>query len=104
MLLDVEKLKPHHDLTAIKAAFGKVEDLRMTKTAHDGALGLGLALQDVVDLIQKTTRSQFYKSMTTIADSKVWQDVYRVPWKTKVLYLKFTTDAQGFLVISLKEK
>jgi motility quorum-sensing regulator/GCU-specific mRNA interferase toxin len=76
----------------------------MTKTAQDCAFGLGLLLPRVVDLIQGMTRGQFYKSMTSKANHAIWQDVYHVPWQTTVLYLKFTTDAQGYLVISLKEK
>jgi hypothetical protein len=31
-------------------------------------------------------------------------DVYHVPFEGLVLYVKFTTDAQGYLVISFKEK
>lgn len=100
----MEKRKPHHDLASIKATFITVEALRMTRTAHNCALGLGLLLQDVVDLIQELTRAQFYKSMTSTANAALWQDVYHVPWSGIVLYMKFTTDAEGYLVISLKEK
>lgn len=100
----MEKRKPHYDLASIKATFITVEALRMTKTAHDCALALGLLLQDVVDLIQEMTREQFYKSMTSKANVALWQDVYHVPWGDTVLYMKFTTDAEGYLVISLKEK
>lgn len=42
--------------------------------------------------------------MTSQADHRVWQDVYHVPFKDLVLYVKFTTDAQGYLLISFKEK
>ena len=38
------------------------------------------------------------------ANSAIWQDVYHVPHATFVLYVKFTTDAEGYLVISFKEK
>jgi len=100
----VEKRKPHYDLATIKATFATVARLRMTGTAQDCAFGLGLLLQGVVDLIQGMARRQFYKSMTSKANQAIWQDVYHVPWQTTVLYLKFTTDAQGYLVISLKEK
>jgi motility quorum-sensing regulator / GCU-specific mRNA interferase toxin len=100
----VEKRKPHFDLATIKATFAKVETLRMTKTSQDCAFALGLLLQDVVDLIQTMTREQFYKSMTSAANSAIWQDVYHVPWNTTLLYVKFTTDAEGYLIISLKEK
>jgi motility quorum-sensing regulator / GCU-specific mRNA interferase toxin len=100
----VEKRKPHYDLASIKATFATVDALRMTRTAHDCALALGLLLQDVVALIQEMTREQFYKSMTSKANVALWQDVYHVPWSSTVLYVKFTTDAEGYLVISLKEK
>jgi motility quorum-sensing regulator/GCU-specific mRNA interferase toxin len=42
--------------------------------------------------------------MTSFADHTVWQDVYYVPHEEAVLYVKFTVDAEGHLVISLKEK
>ena len=58
----------------------------------------------MVRLIQGMTREQFYKSMTAFADHRIWQDVYHVPCNGLVLYVKFTTDAQGYLVISFKEK
>jgi hypothetical protein len=42
--------------------------------------------------------------MSSRANTAVWQDVYHVPWDDIVLYIKFTTDTQGYFVISLKEK
>ena len=42
--------------------------------------------------------------MTSLADHRIWQDVYQVPFESLILYVKFTTDAQGYLVISFKEK
>lgn len=50
------------------------------------------------------TRRQFYKSMTSIADARIWQDVYHVPAGGILLYVKFTMDHQGKLLISFKEK
>ena len=100
----MEKLKPHFNLASIKAAFSTTLKLRMTKTASNSAMDLGLVLQDVVTLIQGTTREQFYKSMTSERNSAIWQDVYHVPWVDTVLYVKLTTDASGFVLISLKEK
>jgi motility quorum-sensing regulator/GCU-specific mRNA interferase toxin len=49
-------------------------------------------------------RSHFYKSMTSHADHRVWQDVYRVPWGGLVLYVKLTVDELGRLILSMKEK
>lgn len=103
-LLFVEKRKPHYDLSSIKATFSAPNQLRMTGTARNCALSLGMLLDDVVALIQAMERNHFYKSMTSKANAAIWQDVYHVPWQHTVLYLKFTTDAEGYLVISLKEK
>ena len=42
--------------------------------------------------------------MTSIADHRVWQDVYRPRVKERELYVKFTLDSQGaLLLISFKE-
>jgi len=50
-------------------------------------------------------RSHFYKSMTSYADSRLWQDVYHVPSLVGVLYVKFTADViTEFLLLSFKEK
>jgi motility quorum-sensing regulator / GCU-specific mRNA interferase toxin len=76
----------------------------MTRTAQSTAFSLGILLADVVNIIQAMSREQFYKSMTSLADHRIWQDVYQVPFESLILYVKFTTDAQGYLVISFKEK
>ncbi len=102
--LDVEKRTPHYALDSIKATFSRESSLRITGTARASAFALGLLMADVVRVIQGITREQFYKSMTSLADHRVWQDVYHVPFERTVLYVKFTTDAQGHLVISFKEK
>jgi len=68
------------------------------------AEGLGITLADVVGILQSMSREQFYKSMTSDANSAIWQEVCHVPHATLVLYVKFTTDAEGYLVISFKEK
>jgi hypothetical protein len=100
----MEKRRPHYSLESIKAAFTTVESLRMTRTAQNFANAQGLGRQGVVDLIQQITRESFHHSMTSRQSSAIWQDVYHVRWAAMVLYLKFTTDHEGYLVISLKEK
>lgn len=100
----MEKKKLHYDLGTIKATFCEVGSLRITKTALSCAEALGISLQSIVDIIQAMTREQFYKSMTSQWSSAIWQDVYHVPHAGIVLYVKFTTDPEGYLVISIKEK
>jgi motility quorum-sensing regulator / GCU-specific mRNA interferase toxin len=100
----VEKRSPHYDLSTIRRTFSTRDTLRITRSAIITAECLGLTLSDIVDLIQTITRKHFYKSMTSVANTRIWQDVYHVPWGATVLYVKFTTDAEGYLVISLKER
>lgn len=100
----MEKQRPTYDLDSFKSEFCSVERLRMTGTARNAAFALGFVLQDVVDVIQSMTRQQFYKSMTSLADVKIWQDVYHVPYSGLVLYVKLTVDDDGKLLLSLKEK
>jgi motility quorum-sensing regulator/GCU-specific mRNA interferase toxin len=42
--------------------------------------------------------------MTSLADHKIWQDVYHVPSSAGVLYVKFTVDEGGKLLLSFKPK
>jgi len=103
-LRGVEKRKPHYDLGTIKTTFCEVRALRITTTALRCVRALNMTLDDVVACIQAINREHFYKSMTTIANSAIWQDVYHAPYRGLVLYVKFTTDAEGYLVISFKER
>lgn len=100
----MEKRKPTFDLASIKAEFSTVASLRMTVTAANCAQELGIDRAAVVVVIQSIARSHFFKSMTTNASSKVWQDVYHVPHAVGVLYVKFTVDGTGHLLISFKRK
>ena len=57
-----------------------------------------------MDTVQKIERKNFFKSMTSYADCKVWQDVYYVPHEEISLYVKFTSDVvTEFKLLSFKE-
>jgi motility quorum-sensing regulator/GCU-specific mRNA interferase toxin len=100
-----EKRKPTYDLDAFKAAFSSVERLRVTSTAIRTAAALGFGRAEIVETIQTMQRSQFYKTMTSYADHRVWQDVYHVPSSAGMLYVKFTADTVSeFLLLSFKGK
>jgi motility quorum-sensing regulator / GCU-specific mRNA interferase toxin len=100
----MEKRRPHYDLGSIKAAFATPASLRITKSALTTADALGITLDDIVTIIQSITREHFYKSITSLADHRIWQDVYHAQVGDLVLYVKFATDSEGYLLISLKEK
>jgi len=48
------------------------------------------------------TPSDFYKSMTTHADHRIWQDVYRAETANGEVYLKLTV-IDDVLIVSFKE-
>ena len=101
----MDKRKPTYDLEAFKAAFASVGRLNVTGAALRGAAGFGFGRTEIVETIQTMQRAHFYKSMTSYADHRIWQDVYHVPSPVGVLYVKFTADAlTEFLLLSFKEK
>ena len=60
--------------------------------------------QTVVDVITGLSVRDFEKSMLSEADATVWQDVYKPVIEGTELYVKFTLDSRGeLLLISFKE-
>ena len=77
----------------------------MTSSAFRDALQLGFDRAGVAETIAGIERRMFYKSMTTHFDHRVWQDVYHVPARGMLLYVKFQADVvTDFVVMSFKEK
>ena len=97
----MEKQTPHCKLSVIKALItdGKI---RTTKSAREGAAALGIDFDGMLAVIQGLTPADFYKSMTTHANHKVWQDVYRPKTLAGDVYLKLTV-IDDVLVVSFKE-
>ena len=97
----MEKRTPHCSLAAVKAlvAAGKV---RTTHSARAGAAALGFDFPGMMAVILALSPADFYKSMTTHADHKVWQDVYRPSTSAGDVYLKLTV-VDDLLIVSFKE-
>lgn len=100
----VEKRTPHYELGRVQADVARLGAGAFTKTALDGGRAMGLTTAEMLAVIASLTRSDFYKSMTTYADHRVWQDVYHaVTPVRKEAYIKVTLrDAAP--VIQFKEK
>jgi motility quorum-sensing regulator / GCU-specific mRNA interferase toxin len=100
----LEKHKPHYDLPQIQAEVRRLGPAAFTKTAMDGARGMGLTMAESLAVIASLSRRDFYKSMTTLADHRVWQDVYHAATPVrKEAYIKFTVRDAAW-VIQFKEK
>lgn len=78
---------------------GKV---RSTLSALAGAAALGFDFEGIVSVVKALTPADFYKSMTTHADHRVWQDVYRPATSAGEVYLKLTV-IDDVLIVSFKE-
>lgn len=101
----MEKRRPTYDLDAIKLSIGSVETLAITTSALRDATALGFDRGGIVQTINSIKRVMFYKSMTTLKDHRLWQDVYHVPSQGLTLYVKFQADVvTEFSVVSFKEK
>jgi motility quorum-sensing regulator / GCU-specific mRNA interferase toxin len=100
----VEKPTPHYDLGVIQARVAHLGPVAFTKTAMDGGRDMGLTSGEMLSVIGALTRRNFYKSMTSYADHRTWQDVYHAPTPVgKAAYIKLTMRAAA-LVIQFKEK
>jgi len=100
-----EKRKPTYDLGAIRHAFRTPSRLAATTTALRTATALGFDREGIVKTIQGLERRHFHKSMTSYADSKIWQDVYHAPSPVGTLYVKYVADTvTEFRLLSFKEK
>ena len=98
----MEKRRPAYPLADIQATLCSEEGLRMSQTARGNVALLGLSEHDVVQIVSKLGRVQFYKSMTSYIDHRVWQDVYRTSFEGMQLYVKFTKLEGEYLLLSLK--
>ena len=65
-------------------------------------MALGLDFEGMLSVLTALTTADFYKSMTTHADHRVWQDVYRPMTPVGEVYLKLTV-VDDVLIVSFKE-
>ena len=99
----MEKGAPHCKLPVVKALI-KAGQVRATASAFNGARELGINdLAGMCAVVLALTSADFYKSMTTHADHRVWQDVYRAKTASgDEVYLKLTV-IDDVLIVSFKE-
>jgi motility quorum-sensing regulator/GCU-specific mRNA interferase toxin len=87
----VDKRTPHYGLARVQADAARLGPAAFTKTALDGGRMMGLTTVEMLAVIAALSRRRFYKSMTTYADHRVWQDVYHAPTPVRRdAYIKIT--------------
>jgi motility quorum-sensing regulator/GCU-specific mRNA interferase toxin len=97
----MEKAAPHCKLPVVKALI-KAGKVRSTMSALTGGAALGFDFDGIVSVINALSPADFYKSMTTHADHRIWQDVYRPTTAAGEVYLKLTV-VDDVLIVSFKE-
>ena len=98
----MEKRTPHCNLSVVKALV-EAGNVRATASAYNGAKNLGINdLAGMCDVIMTLTSANFYKSMTTLADHRIWQDVYHARLADNEVYVKLTV-IDDVLIVSFKE-
>ena len=96
----MDKYTPTYNLEDFKAS-----NFIVTATANKTAFDLGFDAEGIRKVVASMQQEHFYKSMTSYANHKIWQDVYHVPYGDLVLYIKFTQNAiSSFTLLSFKEK
>ncbi|QBE63172.1 type II toxin-antitoxin system MqsR family toxin [Pseudoduganella lutea] len=99
----MEKRTPSCKLTVVKALIA-ADKVNATRSARDSANLVGIHdLRGMCDVVMGLTTTDFYKSMTTHADNRVWQDVYHCSTADGIpLYVKLTV-IDDVLIVSFKE-
>lgn len=89
--LVMEKRKPHYILEKVQRVVEDSNSRPFTITSLRGGLALGLTEPVMRKVVLALQRSDFYKSMTTHRDHKLWQDVYHGMTPDGVpVYIKIT--------------
>ncbi len=72
------------------------------ESALAGVTALGLDFEGIVGVVMALAAADFHKSMTTYADHRIWQDVYRPTTPVGEVYLKLTV-IDDVLIVSFTE-
>lgn len=99
----MEKGTPHCKLSVVKALI-EADRVKATASAFNGARDLGINdLAGMCAVVISLTPTDFFKSMTTHADHRIWQDVYSARTGNSAdVYLKLTV-IDDVLIVSFKE-
>jgi motility quorum-sensing regulator / GCU-specific mRNA interferase toxin len=76
--------------------------VRSTMTALAGAAAMGFDAAGILAVVKALAPTDFYKSMTTYADGRVWHDVYRPRTPFGQVYVKLCV-IDDVLIVSFKE-
>ena len=97
----MEKRTPQCTLAVVNKLLA-AGNVRATLSALAGGAALGFGFEEIIGVVAALTPRDFYKSMTTHHDHRIWQDVYRPKTPAGEVYLKLTV-IDDVLIVSFKE-
>jgi len=100
----MEKHKSHYGLDTLKLLLLHESTRIVTRSGRQGAATLGyFDDESMVARVLRIASREFYKSMTTYGNTKIWQDVYRTNDGNVGIYIKLqkTLGGKG-VIISFK--
>lgn len=96
----MEKFVKHYDLAVLISLFEDEETRDITSSSYAGAVELGYSeAHEIIDVVKKIEQTDFCKSMTSIKKPGLWQDVYKMRFEGKKLYIKLQLGATGKAVL-----
>ncbi len=100
----MEKRKPHYVLSEISELLSDENSRVITRRDRREAVSLGYADDEaMVERVHKLRRNEFFKSMTSNYNIKLWQDVYKTSDGDEGLYIKLQKSPEGKgVIISFK--
>jgi motility quorum-sensing regulator / GCU-specific mRNA interferase toxin len=97
----MEKNTPHCKLNLVKTLI-ETGAVRTTQSARWAATAMGFDFDGMLAVVMALSVNDFYKSMTSHADHRMWQDVYRPSTSAGAVYVKLTV-VDDVLIVSFKE-
>ncbi len=92
----MEKRTPHYKLSKVQQTVADPASQPFTISALRGGLALGLEEKEMRQVVLALSRHDFYKTMTTHKDHRVWQDVYHSMTRDGIpVYIKITDFTDG---------
>lgn len=98
----MEKRIAHYSLESITKLILD-EQYFITQTARIDYINLGFSDDEVLEVICSLESKNLYKSMTSLQNNTIWQDVYHKKINGIDLYIKLQI-TQNAIIISFKER
>ncbi|MDO8446458.1 MAG: type II toxin-antitoxin system MqsR family toxin [Deltaproteobacteria bacterium] len=90
-----DKWKPHYSLAELKKLIANEKTGEITRTSIRNAHALGISYTEIIEIVLSITSDDFYKSMPTYENNKIWQDVYKPRHDDVSLYIKLQVKLDG---------